>query len=232
MRDRYEDKNELIDHRMGELSSMTSNSTLRQLVDDFSNHVRSLKSLGKRELGQNTHTPTGDKILERVKSEDGAQSNSAHHRKILKDLQSFIEHRCKYLARVIPGVAAVSGSNKPSNQGSRSKTVALANLVCSLCSSNHTLAWCKQLINDHIARIKKLKICFNYFLTRHRAKMYSSNSACRQCKEKYYILIHVAKKMPRTGRSVCECLPQISCSACNDDTERVMLSTAIVHLLE
>lgn len=87
-------------------------------------------------------------------------------------------------------------------------------------------------INDRIARIKKLKICFNCFHTRHKAKAYSSGS-CRQCKEKYYILIHVAKKMQRTVRSIRECLPQISCSAyCNDNTERVMLSIAIVHLLE
>lgn len=166
-----------------------------------------------------------------MKSEDGAQSNCADHRKILKDLQSFIEHRC--LVRVIPGVVAVSRSNKPPNQRSRSKTVGTWGTWFARCVLQIIMRAIKSLaINDRIARIKKLKICFNCFRTRHRAKACSSGS-CRQCKEKYYILIHVAKKMQRTVRSIRECLPQISCSAyCNDNTERVMLSIAIVHLLE
>lgn len=50
LHERYEDTNELIDHHVSalfRLSSLSIDSTnaLRQLIDDFTNNVQSLKSL-------------------------------------------------------------------------------------------------------------------------------------------------------------------------------------------
>lgn len=57
------------------------------------------------------------------------------------------------------------------------RTVALVtaeNPVYPLCSSNHIFAQCEQFkalaVNDRIARIKKLKICFNCLRTGHENK--------------------------------------------------------------
>lgn len=64
------------------------------------------------------------------------------------------------------------------------------------------------------------------------------SGSCRQCKEKHHTLIYVAKKpnnMLRTRKTEEEAstVPQTSCSAYyNDVTEQVMLSTAIVYLLD
>ncbi|KZC06736.1 hypothetical protein WN55_07287 [Dufourea novaeangliae] len=194
--DRYEDTNELIDYHVGsvfDLSPMVKDSpvSLRQLLNDFSNHLRSLKSLKEpvdlwdtllvRLLSTKLDARTSEAWEKRV-SELG-------ERKKLSDLQSFLEQRYKFIAKATRANQAVSGSpnSKFGEQKPRTRSVALVNAEtgkCPLCAVGHTLAQCREFkalaINARIKKVKELRVCFNCLRGGHSFKTCTQGS-CHQC---------------------------------------------------
>lgn len=145
-----------------------------------------------------------------------------------------MEQWCKSLANILSDPAAAS-KFKSSSRELRSRAVALVTVKNPVCSLNHILAWCEQFkswLTPASLRSKRLASTVSGQDTEPRSR------SCRQCKEKYHTLLHVAKKLnktQKTGNSEREAIaiPQTSYSAyCNDETERIMLSTAILYILD
>ncbi|KZC13182.1 hypothetical protein WN55_05515 [Dufourea novaeangliae] len=115
--DRYEDTNELIDYHMEsffDLSPMVKDSpvSLRQLLDDFSNHLRSLQSLKEPVDSRDTLLVRllSTKLDVRTSEAWEKRVSELGERRRLSDLQSFLEQRYKFIAKATRAYQAVSGS--------------------------------------------------------------------------------------------------------------------------
>ena len=117
---RYEDPNELIDYYVNALFSLRairreSANKLRELIDDFDNHIRSLQSLEEPVDRWDTILIRlfVEKLDTRTKKEWEKRVSELGRRKTLSDLQAFLEQRYKYLAKTgRPSQAALSTSNR------------------------------------------------------------------------------------------------------------------------
>ena len=252
---RYQDTDGLIDYYVGALFSIRmirkdSADELRELIDDFNNHLRSLKSLEEPVDRWDTllvHILV-EKLDARTREEWERRVSELGRRKTLSDLQTFLEQRYKFLSKTSRPNQLVP-FNRSSAQRHYKPSIALhANeRKCPSCSANHTLAQCrgfKKLATDRrIDRVEELRVCFNCLLSGHTAKT-CTRGACHACKARHHTLLHPAsslgsgtdltvEKAEDDPNDQYDTSQSLSCMAPHEiPPEHVFLSTAIIQVVD
>ena len=189
--DRYEDSRSLLHHHtksLFELPTLTKSSyvLLRQLIDDASNHLLALRSLGENTDAWDTiiiHLIT-TKLDLSTKFEWEKQLLSMSEKPKFMDMLEFLELRCKYLQRTTvdkqESASANSDQKKQFFKNNHSKpserlvSHATAKRVCPLCSESHPLYKCEKLLElsvpSRIQEASRLRVCFNCLSPGHRNK--------------------------------------------------------------
>ncbi|XP_076392689.1 uncharacterized protein LOC143265292 [Megachile rotundata] len=255
LRDRYEDSNELIDFHVGALFNLQSTTrdspmSLRRLIDDFNNHLRSLVSLQEPVDKWDTLLVylLSSKLDLRTRESWEKRVSELGSKKTLADLRSFLEQHYKFLAKSVRGNTSSSPSPKCSIQKPQSRPVSFVATECNkcpLCSSEHTLVACKTFkaltVNARRSKVKELRVCFNCLRTGH-GFMTCTQGSCHKCKSKHHTLLHyekgtvpvanpvVVEKPVDSGESKSDNQSYIVHCATNSDV--VLLSTAIIHVID
>ncbi|XP_076397934.1 uncharacterized protein LOC143266219 [Megachile rotundata] len=255
LRDRYEDSNELIDFHVGALFNLQSTTrdspmSLRRLIDDFNNHLRSLVSLQEPVDKWDTLLVylLSSKLDLRTRESWEKRVSELGSKKTLADLRSFLEQHYKFLAKSVRGNTSSSPSPKCSIQKPQSRPVSFVATECNkcpLCSSEHTLVACKAFkaltVNARRSKVKELRVCFNCLRTGH-GFMTCTQGSCHKCKSKHHTLLHyekgtvpvanpvVVEKPVDSGESKSDNQSYIVHCATNSDV--VLLSTAIIHVID
>lgn len=176
-------------------------------MDDFSNYVRSLKLLREPVEGWDGLLKylLEIKLHLRTSVEWKRHATELSHRRTLRDLQNFIEQRCKSLARVTsrllrsPANHWIKGRVRESSpwwpRGTR-----FARCVLQITYSHGVRNLNPSRLMTASLRLKDWKPASTVFVRGYGTKECNSGSY-RQCKEKHHTLIYVAKKPNKTLRT-------------------------------
>ncbi|XP_043263018.1 uncharacterized protein LOC122403528 [Colletes gigas] len=256
--ERYEDTNELIDFHVGALFDLPtlpkdSPASLRQLLDDFNNNLKSLTSLEEPVEKWDTilvHL-LATKLDRKTSEAWDKRVAEIGRKKTLADLQTFLEKQYKILiksVRVIP-----PGPFPPKNRNPGQKPqphpmtlVSMQSLECPLCSSDHPLTQCKRFKAltpyARFMKVKEFRICFNCLRPGHGSNTCNKGN-CHKCNGNHHTLIHlkndstptvdpvVADPVVSIANAVNNTPPQSYATHDSSGKEHVLLSTAIIHVL-
>ncbi|XP_043260414.1 uncharacterized protein LOC122401991 [Colletes gigas] len=256
--ERYEDTNELIDFHVGALFDLPtlpkdSPASLRQLLDDFNNNLKSLTSLEEPVEKWDTilvHL-LATKLDRKTSEAWDKRVAEIGRKKTLADLQTFLEKQYKILiksVRVIP-----PGPFPPKNRNPGQKPqphpmtlVSMQSLECPLCSSDHPLTQCKRFKAltpyARFMKVKEFRICFNCLRPGHGSNTCNKGN-CHKCNGNHHTLIHLKNDLTPTvdpvvadpvvsiANAVNNTPPQSYATHDSSGKEHVLLSTAIIHVL-
>ncbi|XP_076383559.1 uncharacterized protein LOC143260822 [Megalopta genalis] len=252
LKSRYEDSTSLKRHHVNSLLDLKSiqresDITLREFLDEATNHRIALMSLGES-------VETWDTMLVPLLSRKlGQVSIREWERRIISQsemptfgqLSAFIEERSKYLANIAVSVqvAAPRVDQRPRGTNNTPRYNYIASHVvnsagCPACKANHAIYNCEKFKNSDLNTITKIvqeaRLCFNCLSSGHRVRA-CTRSHCKQCGRKHHSLLHnpefkrAEEGYAATGESDSREPPVLTANVANTIGHAV-LSTAIVYV--
>ena len=208
--DRFEDERSLIHFHLSSLFNLpvlTKGTfvALRQLIDDTSNNLMALKSLGEDTDAWDTviiHMLT-TKLDFVTKREWEKRMLSMNGRPTFREMLTFLENHCKYLQRVATDKTETNQGNDQRKLGTKSSNSkpserrtshATTKILCPLCQESHAIYHCKKLLElpaeSRIDEVRKLRLCFNCLSPGHQNRQCKSGP-CNKCPKKHNSLLHL-----------------------------------------
>ncbi|XP_076245382.1 uncharacterized protein LOC143185936 [Calliopsis andreniformis] len=258
LKDRYDDSQTMIQHHIKALFDMqavtkSSYTGLRQLFDDYNNHLLALKSLNEPvdSWGSIIVYLVATKLDFATKREWDKRLMNITGKPTWTQMTEFLESQCKYLEKLaidkpITSHAPSKPAYKPIPNFKREYPVNIASYVsktiekCVLCNEEHALFSCSQFQKltptARSNKVRQLNLCFNCLQPGHRNKA-CSRGQCRKCGKKHHTALHVedtfSPREPQVDRSVALVpTPSVSLAGTHffSDGLYVLLATAIVYL--
>ncbi|XP_076376168.1 uncharacterized protein LOC143258753 [Megalopta genalis] len=252
LKSRYEDSTSLKRHHVNSLLDLKSiqresDITLREFLDEATNHRIALMSLGES-------VETWDTMLVPLLSRKlGQVSMREWERRIISQSEmptfgqfsAFIEERSKYLANIAVSVqvAAPRVDQRPRGTNNTPRYNYIASHVvnsagCPACKANHAIYNCDKFKNSDLNTktkiVQEARLCFNCLSSGHRVRA-CTRSHCKQCGRKHHSLLHnpefkrAEEGYADTGESDSREPPVLTANVANTIGHAV-LSTAIVYV--
>ncbi|XP_076384569.1 uncharacterized protein LOC143263795, partial [Megalopta genalis] len=252
LKSRYEDSTSLKRHHVNSLLDLKSiqresDITLREFLDEATNHRIALMSLGES-------VETWDTMLVPLLSKKlGQVSMREWERRIISQSEmptfgqfsAFIEERSKYLANIAVSVqiAAPRVDQRPRGTNNTPHYNYIASHVvnsagCPACKANHAIYNCEKFKNSDLNTktkiVQEARLCFNCLSSGHRVRA-CTRSHCKQCGRKHHSLLHnpefkrAEEGYADTGESDSREPPVLTANVANTIGHAV-LSTAIVYV--
>ncbi|XP_076382761.1 uncharacterized protein LOC143260621 [Megalopta genalis] len=252
LKSRYEDSTSLKRHHVNSLLDLKSiqresDITLREFLDEATNHRIALMSLGES-------VETWDTMLVPLLSRKlGQVSMKEWERRIISQsemptfgqLSAFIEERSKYLSNIAVSVqvAAPRVDQRPRGTNNTPRYNYIASHVvnsagCPACKANHAIYNCEKFKNSDLNTktkiVQEARLCFNCLSSGHRVRA-CTRSHCKQCGRKHHSLLHnsefkrAEEGYAATGESDSREPPVLTANVANTIGHAV-LSTAIVYV--
>lgn len=241
---RYEDSTTLKRHHVNSLFDLKSvqkqsEITLREFIDDATNHRLALRSLGEP-------VETWDTILVTLLSRKLDQMSIREWEKRIvsqktmptfNQFSAFIEERSRYLANIAVNTPAIAPrvDQRPRTNNSPRYQVAshvVNSTECPVCKANHAIYQCNEFRNsDHSQKTKivqEARLCFNCLSSGHLVKA-CTWSHCRQCGRKHHSLLHNPEIIPLRESDAITAESEIVANVTNVIGHTV-LPTAIVYI--
>lgn len=254
LKKRFENKRVIVEKHVQALFDIPeitreSNLALRNLLDAFETHTRSLKSLGEPVDTWDTllvHLLKSklDFITKREWQENSIAKNDKRLPS-LKDFTEFLSKRCQLLETLD---AAGNKTRMRNNAGADNKRTLIAvsanKFSCYFCNGNHSIYKCKRFLSLNVKvrvkEIKRLKLCENCLRPEHSAKE-CSNSGCRKCNQKHNSLLYCNHSSDSEASSneqrnqasddLTKSATSVVAHSTRDIKAEIILSTAIVYLI-
>ncbi|XP_076384079.1 uncharacterized protein LOC143261737, partial [Megalopta genalis] len=252
LKSRYEDSTRIKRHHVNSLLDLKSiqresDITLREFLDEATNHRIALMSLGES-------VETWDTMLVPLLSRKlGQVSMREWEKRIISQsemptfgpLSAFIEERSKYLSNIAVSVqvAAPRVDQRPRGTNNTPRYNYIASHVvnsagCPVCKANHAIYNCEKFKNGDLNKktkiVQEARLCFNCLSSGHRVRA-CTRSHCKQCGRKHHSLLHnsefkrVEEGYAVTGESDSREPPVLTANVANTIGHAV-LSTAIVYV--
>lgn len=207
LKERFENKNIIIHNHVKalfELSLVTkdSHTSLRDLSDSMSQHLRALES-----LGQPVNSWDSLLIYLCASELDIASRNEWEKRSVkrnalssIDDFKTFLNERCQILERLSKD-KQTDKRNVGKDSKDKSKTSLLTHLAsnaikCMFCKGSHNTYSCKDLlalsVDKRLAQVKKLKLCINCLRNNHFSKDCKAGG-CKKCGGRHNTLLHLGE---------------------------------------
>ncbi|KOC63601.1 hypothetical protein WH47_02482, partial [Habropoda laboriosa] len=236
-------------HTLLDLPAMQKQSpiTIREILDDASNHLHALKALG---LGIETWDPLIVPILSRkldpvsVREWERRNAPSTTESPTLRQFTAFLEERAHYLENITslspvgavkPELVTVPGSRRLPRVAAH---VASACEACPVCQAAHAIAQCSKFkdasLEGRVKIVQDIRACYNCLQTGHRVQNCTRNH-CRLCGKKHHSLLH-RENSYKTKEAVGTCDGEsqntVACIAkdASSTPNQVVLSTAVVFI--
>lgn len=261
--ERYENKNLIVYNHVRAIFEQhtllkESHIELRNLYDNTSKHLRSLKNLGEK-------TDSWDRLIifiisnkfDPISRRDWESFKYGEELPTMDDLNKFLKSRCAVLERL-----ALTENKRPSTSQSWNKRQVTnsfattnfergSNLNCYYCQENHMIYKCESFLKlDHenrMVEIKRLKLCLNCLRPFHMSWRCKAVK-CLKCHKPHNILLHLERDMDKPKERASDSLreePQVVYSAINQsqgkngnsvtvnaatNNAQVLLSTAMIKI--
>lgn len=205
LKDRFENKRLIVHNHVKAIFDLPviqkeSHTELRNLFDNVTKHLRSLKALGEPTEHWDTlivHIITNK--LDSITRREWESYETKNELPQMEDINKFLKHRCELLEKL--------EFNKTDNQGkvkNRNYSNAYLNtnnngnnvvkLSCYFCKKPHTIYNCdiflKYSPSARINEAKKHNLCINCLKPDHIAQQCNS-SKCRKCGRKHNTMLHI-----------------------------------------
>ncbi|XP_058828108.1 uncharacterized protein LOC131688002 [Topomyia yanbarensis] len=249
LQQRYEDKRKIVDihaSRLLQLKPMTQESgkQLRELIEECVRHIDSLRYNGYDALGLSD-------ILLMWKA-----TNKHSVIPTYADTISFLEKHTQVLERVEASQQKVK--QKPSapvhaqKLQTKSTTITVTSATkCVFCEKAHFNHQCEELLKlsatDRNAKAKQAGVCYNCLRKGHMTAKCSSKHSCRDCNKRHHTVLHI--DIPKPSDDTCKTtdvqstetgkastntsnVVTLNCATSTNEQEAVLLSTAIVNILD
>ena len=210
LEERYENKRHSIDthiHGLLNFKRMTKEnySELRNLVDECSKHVESLKYLGQEFSGVSEQIVVH--LLAAALDKDtrrhwestivhGELPNYTDTLKFLKD-QCFVLERCESSKSSQPQSKMMMPA-KPIHQKSLAVTTNASEIKCDFCGKGHLNFTCSEFkslsVLQRLGKVREKNVCFNCLRKGHRGKNCPSDKTCAKCQRNHHSLLHLEDK--------------------------------------
>lgn len=196
--ERYENKRVTINTHVKAIFDLPiikyeSHIQLRNLLDNFLKHLRSLKALGQP-------TETWDTLLIHIISNkfdtttkrEWEESTNSKEMPKLPDLETFLSNRCQLLETL--HTSSIKQSQKYTPKANTNLVhVSVPNVACVFCKGPHFNYNCEQFaklsIPDRQKEARKNRLCTNCLRPNHFSTDCNSGS-CRKCNKKHHTLLH------------------------------------------
>ncbi|XP_067215149.1 uncharacterized protein [Linepithema humile] len=258
LKERFEDHKALSHYHVRglfELSAMTRDSltSLRQLIDQTTNHLLALKNLGEAVDSWDSMIVylLSTKLDAYTKREWDKRALQLNEKPTFKEIIEFLNSHCKYLERqeVNKQDPTIKGKGNPSAiKTSKFKTNNISSHVtqrvsCPICKNAHNIYHCEEFVKlpipSRISEVQKHKLCFNCLRSDHQNKDCTSGH-CRKCSRKHNTLLHRDEASQETDPKIqvnkntaSDSKEDVKGVACHHTQRRdipVMLATAIISV--
>lgn len=215
--------------------------SLRDLLDSFQNHIRSLKALDQP-------TEQWDSILIYLVTDKFDYNTKKEWETIavkneatpdIETLIEFLEERCHFLEKV-------NKTNKQTNVSSKMSYASTqgSKLDCPICKQSHGIYACKSFLDlkpkDRFQEVKKFNLCVNCLRPNHTTTNCKSGYKCRICKKSHNTLLHMSNSQSQptqTGEQVSSQDSQNKETALSHQsscylTQNQILPTAIIKVFD
>ncbi|XP_053698991.1 uncharacterized protein LOC128745961 [Sabethes cyaneus] len=234
LEERYENKRHSIDNHISGLlnlkrMSKENHSELRNLVDECTRHVESLKYL------EQEFTGVSEQILVHLLAKaldketrrrwettivHGELPQYADTLKFLKD-QCFVLERCESTTKPQQTQSKTVTTAKPNSQKSFAITSSEYEVKCDFCSKPHANFTCSEFrslsIPQRLAKVREKRVCFNCLRKGHQGKNCPSDKTCFKCKRRHHSLLHLEEKPQATEENS---PAQVEASAMQDENKQ------------
>lgn len=204
LEERFENKKLLIHNHIRSIFEYPSikresHTDLRNLFDNVTKHLRSLKALGE-------DTDSWDRLIIYVMAEkfddvtrrDWETYKYASTLPSMKDMNAYLKEKCEVLEKLeVTKAEKQRFQYQHYKKGSSSSFVAGNNQYkrrCYYCNKEHLLHSCdsflKLSINDRILAAKELKLCLNCLRDNH-ASWHCKSRKCLKCRKPHNSLLHL-----------------------------------------
>ncbi|KAJ8941096.1 hypothetical protein NQ318_019101 [Aromia moschata] len=207
-----------------------SSVKIRNLIDSFTKHIRSLSQLKQPTEHWDTlliFILTGK--LDPVTAREWENHRSGTDLPTLHQLSQFLKNRADFLETLETNHMGKRASNDQIKPKSRSHGFHTQTVTCPMCESNHFLYRCREFSkmsnNQRAKKVKDLNLCENCLHAGHKADACKYGS-CKKCQLKHNTLIHVESSVmttPNTSNTN-------SLSACSVKNAYILLSTALLAI--
>ncbi|XP_076660689.1 uncharacterized protein LOC143364062 [Halictus rubicundus] len=213
LKSRYEDSTSLKRHHVNSLLDLKSvqkqsEVTLREFIDDATNHRVALMSLGEPiETWDTTLVPLLSRKLDQVSMREWEKRIISQSKMpSFSQFSAFIEERSKYLANIAVNlpVAAPRVDQRPRVPSNTPRYNYLASHVintagCPVCKASHAIYHCERFKNSNLSQktkiVQEARLCFNCLVSGHQVRA-CTRSHCKQCGRKHHSLLHNPDSKP------------------------------------
>ncbi|XP_076661119.1 uncharacterized protein LOC143364992 [Halictus rubicundus] len=213
LKSRYEDSTSLKRHHVNSLLDLKSvqkqsEVTLREFIDDATNHRVALMSLGEPiETWDTMLVPLLSRKLDQVSMREWEKRIISQSKMpSFSQFSAFIEERSKYLANIAVNlpVAAPRVDQRPRVPSNTPRYNYLASHVinsagCPVCKASHAIYHCERFKNSNLSQktkiVQEARLCFNCLVSGHQVRA-CTRSHCKQCGRKHHSLLHNPDSKP------------------------------------
>lgn len=247
--DRFDNKKIIVNQHIKALLEMLpisrdSHSSLRNLLDTMSKHMRALQAL-------KVPTENWDILIIHIASskldfatrKDWEDFKTNDDFPTLKEFTEFIKRKCEVLEALHVGKGHTNF--KESQKISKSHLATNSNLKCKICSLSHFIYNCSKFkemdVDQRIVEVKRLKLCINCLKSDHFIKECRSRS-CTKCNRKHNSLLHknfeeserqiVSNSGPTSDSASLTPSETVVTHCANNSFEHVLLSTVSVLVFD
>ncbi|CAL7932860.1 unnamed protein product [Xylocopa violacea] len=221
-----------------------SETTLREFLDDATNHRLALTTLGESvDKADFLIIPLLSRKLDSVTFREWERRISPHSEMpTYEQFSVFLEERARYLSNIAVNgqVTVPKVDQRPGNSGSRKYNVTahvINSKTCPVCDAKHALFQCEKFKTLEALQKTKVvqdaQICFNCLEPGHRVKA-CTRTRCKICDKKHHSLLHRPDIHPSRPMNSCvsskEESPPCVAHASNNLVDCTILPTAIVHV--
>ncbi|KAJ8957213.1 hypothetical protein NQ318_007775 [Aromia moschata] len=214
LKDRFENKRLIIHNHVKAIFDLPiiqkeSHVDLRNLFDNVTKHLRSLKALGEPTEHWDTliiHIITSK--LDNTTRREWESFELKQELPIMEDINKFLKQRCELLEKL-----EVNKSNnnfdkpstrfKPKNQ-SNAYVNTNNKVICYYCKRPHTIYKCETFLKhspaDRMTEARKVNLCINCLRPGHTG-LECKLSNCKICGRKHNSLLHIDTKAPHDASS-------------------------------
>lgn len=263
LEERYENKRHTIGKHIDSLLSLKRmtkecHTELRNLVDDCTRHVESLKFLNQDFLGVSdlflVHLLTAalDKDTRRRWESTIKHGELPTYDNMITYLKEecFIMERCETTSHKQPQPKL---AHKSSTQKVNAAITSGNEAKCDFCGKNHLNFSCPDFkslnVQERLAKVRERNVCFNCLKRGHRGKDCPSEKTCNKCKRRHHTLLHaeerakiVTESKDTTSKQEESQVPersaeqvQLTSATCSKEEvalQQVLLLTAVVNVMD
>ncbi|XP_065085937.1 uncharacterized protein LOC135707944 [Ochlerotatus camptorhynchus] len=265
LEERYENKRHTIGKHIDDLLSLKkmtkeSHTELRNLVDECTRHVESLKFLEQEFLGVSdlflVHLLTAalDKDTRRCWESTIKHGELPTYEGMVKYLKEecFVMERCESTSHK-QTQAKPAPSPKSFTQKVNAAVTSGNETKCDFCGKGHPNFACPDLkaitVQERLAKVRERNVCFNCLRRGHRGKDCTSEKTCNKCKRCHHSLLHAEdgvkantdsknttsrpeEQKPEEHATDQAQLTSATCSSEGVSMQQVLLLTAVVNVMD